>query len=228
MPNTRQTNEEASNKKLEELATKKDIDHLTKLVNSLHDHIDLQNKEIAALQERANKQDTKISQLEDRVQVLTAGISQALKGADDNEQYSRRYCLRIKGIDKEKDETGTKCIDKVITVCKNIKVDITKNDIDRAHRVGKDRSTMIVKFFSFLKRTSVYKARKNSDKNKIHLDITKKRLSLLDEAKKHIKEDSIVDFVFADVNCNTVAKMKSGSYAFFDDLNSFHRIVDGV
>ena len=90
-------------------------------------------------------------------------------------------------IDKEKDETGTKCIEKVITVCKHIKVDITKNDIDRAHRVGKDRSTMIVKFFSFLKRTSVYKARKNSDKNKIHLDITKKRLSLLDKAKKHIR-----------------------------------------
>ena len=53
-------------------------------------------------------------------------------------------------------------------------------------------------------------------------------MSLLDEAKKHIKEDSTVDFVFADVNCNMVAKMKSGSYAFFDDLNSFHRIFDGV
>ena len=96
----------------------------------------------------------------------------------------------IKGIDKEKDETSSKCIEKVIKVCKHIKVDITKNDIDRAHRVGKDRSTMIVKFFSFIKRTSVYKARKNSDKNKIHLDITKKRLNLLDEAKKLIKEDS--------------------------------------
>ena len=117
----------------------------------MHDHIDLQNKEIAAFQERANKQDTNVSQLEDRVQVLTTGISQALKGADDNEQYSR-----IKGIDKERDETATKCIDKVITVCKHSKVDITKNNIERAHRVVKDRSTMIVKFFSFLKRTSVY------------------------------------------------------------------------
>ena len=96
-------------------------------------------------------------------------------------------------VQVQRSYTGTKCIEKVITVCKHIKVDITKNDIDRAHRVGKDRSTMTVKFFSFLKRTSVYKARKNSDK--IHLDITKKRLSLLDEAKKHIKEDSTVDFV---------------------------------
>ena len=34
--------------------------------------------------------------------VLSAGLSQALKQADDNEQYPRRYCLRIKGIEKDK------------------------------------------------------------------------------------------------------------------------------
>ena len=45
MPNTRQMNDDALSKKLDELATKKDIESLTNLVNSLHDHIDLQNKE---------------------------------------------------------------------------------------------------------------------------------------------------------------------------------------
>ena len=110
-------------------------------------------------------------------------LSHVLKQADDNEQYSIRYCLRIKGIGKDKDESGSKCVEKVIKVCKNLKVDISKSDIDRAHRVGKNRLTMIVKFFSFSKRTLLYKARKNDDKNKIHLDITKKRLNLLDEAK---------------------------------------------
>ena len=43
MPNTRQMNDDVLSKKLEELATKKDIESLTNLVNSLHDHIDLQN-----------------------------------------------------------------------------------------------------------------------------------------------------------------------------------------
>ena len=43
MPNTRQMNEDTLNKKLEELATRKDIEHLSSLVNSLHEHIDLQN-----------------------------------------------------------------------------------------------------------------------------------------------------------------------------------------
>ena len=102
MSSTRQMNDDAFNKKLEELATKKDIENLTNLVNILHEHIDLQNKEIAALQERANNQEIKMSKLEDRIGILSAGLSQALKQADDNEQYSRRYCLRIKGIEKDK------------------------------------------------------------------------------------------------------------------------------
>ena len=51
MPNRRQMNGDALNKKLDELAKKKDIESLTNLV------IDLQNKEIAALQERVNGQD---------------------------------------------------------------------------------------------------------------------------------------------------------------------------
>lgn len=228
MPNTRQMNDDALNKKLEELATKKDIENLKNLVNSLHEHIDRQNKEIGSLQERIESQEIKILQLEDRVGVLSAGLSQALKQADDNEQYSRRSCLRIKGIAKEKNETSSKCVEKVIKVCKNLKADISKDDIDRAHRVGKDRSTMIVKFFSFSKRTLLYKLRKKDTKNGIHLDITKKRLNLLDEAKKLIKKDSTVDFVFADINCNTVAKMKNGSFMFFNDLKSFQKIIESV
>ena len=137
MSNTRQS-DDTLNKKLEELATKKDVEQLKNLVNSLRDYIDIQN-----------------------------------------EQYSRRYCLRIKGISKEKDESSTKCIDKVVKVCESLKINITKADIDRAHRVGEDRSTMIVKFFSFVKRTSLYKARKDCKDKNIYLDITKNRLNWL-------------------------------------------------
>ena len=110
MPNTRQS-DDTLNKKLEELATKKDIEQLKNLVNSLRDHIDVQNKEIVTLKEKINTQDVRICQLEDKVGILTAGLSHAVKQADNNEQYSRRYCLRIKGISKEKDESSTKCID---------------------------------------------------------------------------------------------------------------------
>ena len=61
------------------------------------------------------------------------------------EEWRRKKKSAINLILKENDKTGTKCIDKVITVCKSIKNDITKNDIDRSHYVGKDRSN----FFFF-------------------------------------------------------------------------------
>ena len=227
MPNTRQS-DDTLNKKLEELATKKAIEQLKNLVNSLRDHIDIQNKEIVTLKEKINTQDVRICQLEDKVGILTAGLSHAVKQADNNEQYSRRYCLRIKGISKEKDESSTKCIDKVVKVCESLKVNITKADIDRAHRVGEDRSTMIVKFFSFVKRTSLYKARKDCKDINIYLDITKNRLNLLDEAKKLFDNTSTVAYVFADINCNTVAKMKNGKYLFFDDIEKFKKIIDNT
>ena len=35
------------------------------------------------------------SKIEDRIGVFPAGLSQAVKEADDREQYSLRYCLRI-------------------------------------------------------------------------------------------------------------------------------------
>jgi len=36
-----------------------------------------------------------------------------------------------------------------------------------------------------------------------------------------ISDDSNVDFVFADINCNTVARMKSNEYKFFDNIFTF-------
>ena len=58
----------------------------------------------------------KISKLEDRIGVLSAGLSQAVKQADDSEQYSRGYCLRIKGFKKSKDESSSKCVEEVINL----------------------------------------------------------------------------------------------------------------
>ena len=81
---------------------------------------------------------------------------------------------------------------------------------------------MIVKFYLFGKRTSVYKERKKAKNNiKIYLDLTKSRLTLLDKAKELITGDSNVDFVFADINCNVVARLKSNEYKFFNNIDFF-------
>ena len=83
-----------------------------------------------------------------------------MQHTDNNEQYSQRYCLRINGIPTKRDEKASDCVKKVTEVCRNLQVDISQTDINRAHRVGREKSQMIVKFHSFKKRSDMYRARK--------------------------------------------------------------------
>ena len=208
------------------LATQDGLCELKTLFKDLNTKIDKQNEEILNLKESVINQDLKISQLEDKVGVLSASVSALKKQSGNQEQYSRRYCLRIKGIEKTQNENANDCVNKVIEVCKNYNVNVNDVDIDRAHRIGKDRETMIVKFHSFWKRTDLYKARKGRNDNiQIYLDITKERLALLDQAKRLITQESSADFVFADINCNTVAHMKNKTYKFFDNIDDFKKLL---
>lgn len=208
------------------LASKEGIDDLKSLFKDLNDKIANQNNTIRKLTDKVNSQDKMVSNLEDKVGVLSASISAIKVQADSQEQYSRRACLRIKGITGSQNESAKDCVQRVIEVCKDSNVLINHADIDRAHRIGKDRKTMIVKFHSFGKRSALYKARKNLKNGiKIHLDITKARLNILDDAKKLITNDSTVDFVFADINCNIVAKLKDGNFKFFDNIVNFRKLL---
>ena len=208
------------------LASKEGINELKSLFKDLNEKIANQNNTIRELTDKINSQDKLISNLEDKVGVLSASVSAIKVQADGQEQYSRRACLRIKGITGSPNESAKDCVQRVIEVCRDTNVLITHADIDRAHRIGKDRKTMIVKFHSFGKRSALYKTRKNLKNGiKIHLDITKARLNILDDAKKLITNDSTVDFVFADINCNIVAKLKDGNFKFFDNIVNFRKLL---
>ncbi len=80
---------------------------------------------------------------------------------------------------------------------------------------------MIVKFTSFKDRTKVYRARKKSNNVKIRLDLTRKRIVLLNKAAEVAENYSCVQFVFTDVNCNLAAKMNSGGLVFFNSIEEF-------
>ena len=73
------------------------------------------------------------------------------KQTDSQEQYSRRSCIPINGIEKAENESTTDCVNKVIDIFKDVEdVHLSAEDIDRAHRVGREKKTMIVKFYSFV------------------------------------------------------------------------------
>jgi len=192
-----------------------------KKIEEQNEKIQAQDERIQQQEVRINEQDSKLNILRDRLAVLSGVIDYLKVSSDNQEQYSRRTCLRINGIKSEKDETAENCLEKVQKVCKDLNVEIPYESFERAHRIGREKKTIIVKFTSFKYRTLLYRNRRKDGPIKIHLDITKKRLDLLDKAKALMTENCGVDFVFADINCNTVARMSNNSYKFFSTLEQF-------
>ena len=107
------------------------------------------------------------------------------------------------------------CLEKVKEVFNELNVDVPDTVLDRAHRIGnsvvkggKSYRSIIVRFTTSRHRTAVFRARKNSQNYKIHLDVTKKGLKLIEKANEMIKEPNKKDcFAFVDVNCRTCLKM---------------------
>ncbi|PSN42454.1 hypothetical protein C0J52_18914 [Blattella germanica] len=98
---------------------------------------------------------------------------------DDLEQYGRRMCLRVFGIPEERNE-DTDMI--AIDVAKRINVDLSIQDIDRSHRIGKiNAGPVIIKFISYRKRSEVFRSKKLLKGSGITVreDLTKRRHSLL-------------------------------------------------
>ena len=139
------------------------------------------------------------------------------------EQYQRRLCLRINGIQCSADETAEDCLEKVKSLFKaELNMEIPELAIDRAHRIGrvshaengKKYQSIIVRFTTWRFRTQVFKARKKTTKFKIHLDLTRKRIKLLAKANGilHDHEDF---FAMADINCRLCIKLEENRFHYF-------------
>ncbi|KAJ4430507.1 hypothetical protein ANN_19138 [Periplaneta americana] len=116
------------------------------VVTELQKTTKFNNEVISELKSVLVKRDEKIEALETKV--------------DELEQYQRRQCLRIFGVEEQEAEDTDKM---VMEVVKRIGVDVNVMDIDRSHRIGRrdvgnDRPRPIsVKFVSYRKRSEVLK-----------------------------------------------------------------------
>ena len=187
---------------------------------------------ISSLHQVICDQNTKISQLEDNIAVLERHVIQLQRKSEENEQYQRRLCLRINGIEvPQAAESADECLEKVRDVFKELKVSVPDNVIDRAHRVGPTRRVngkptrqMIVRLTTWRHRTAIYRARKTSDKYKIKLDLTKTRVKLLEEANQILKGKGNC-FAFCDINCRPTM-FHDGSYHFFNCLKDVEKYLN--
>ncbi len=173
------------------------------------------------------------SELAERIEVLetkVAILEHLEKKINDSEQYGRRVGLRFLNVDLPENGENEDCVEKVGKIIEDLDCGVGANNINRAHRIGritttaegKRRQQIIIKFRYFRERTLVYKNRKKLHAVKVSIDLTAQNLSLLTQAREVAKLNPSLDFVFADINCNLVAKTVNNRFLFFNSMHQLH------
>ena len=104
--------------------------------------------------------------------------------------YGRRLCLRVKGIPRKEIERSDEVLKQVRKLFREAEVTIPDAVLDRTHRVSKSNHDIIVRFTTFRYRTLFYRKCKTLKGKSVHLDLTKSRLKLLNDAKNLISSRS--------------------------------------
>ena len=173
---------------------------------------------------------------------LNKTLSKLEINIDDGEQYSCRMCLRIDGIDLKSDENenSSSCMEKVQKVFEEMGVQVAAVSIDRVHRIGKrfpatdekgrgifgqDHQQIIVKFNNWGSLMMCYNNKKKLKNKRVKIDLTKRRLTLLNQARAKTSGKPMIDFVFADVNCRLQLRTKSGYFFSFNTMGELNGIL---
>ena len=201
------------------------------LYNEFKKLIEKQKHEIETL--KADK-----AVLQNHVNSLKNCNEYLVKKCEDIEQYGRRLCLRVDGVEVEKDESADKVLDKVKDYCNEAEVPMPEWALDRAHRIGpeyKDKvskkscKSIIVKFTNFHQRTRFFRARhKIKSGVKVKVDLTKERYNLLKRANAYVKNISSTVFCYADVNCRLKVRLSDDNHKFFNNFEELEVLAGNI
>ena len=140
---------------------------------------------------------------------------------DDNEQYSRRSCVRIHGLDFNSDEDNV--MKKVERCYRDMAIEFNQNEIDvlivlvnplsiKKKKKKKVRS-IIIKFRVWESITAFCKVRprnhldqqkKPSSNFNVSLDLNKRFYNLLTKARGLVSNNHLIQYAFTDINCSLV------------------------
>ena len=108
-----------------------------------------------------------LTPLKNRIFELETQLREVQEKCNDNEQYSRRYSVRIYGVEFVADvnDDGEDCVKTVMDFCRDqLEVEIDQAEIDRAHRIGPPKESgpraLIVKFKDYATKSKVMKSKK--------------------------------------------------------------------
>ena len=136
---------------------------------------------------------------------------------NDVQQYIRRYDLRIFNVPvtaiANKEVFGRT----LEYFTQKLGVNKDRKDIDRAHRIGKERGgkvQIIVQFFSWELRCLVFRNRKTGN-CPIRVDLTKRNVALFNDIQNALLQYStLAKYAFIDINCKIGVKLQDDKTFF--------------
>lgn len=161
------------------------LEAITKDVSSLKDKCDQVEKDMKTFTDKS-------IDLERQLDQVKLQLQDSIKLGNHNEQYSRRWLVRVFGVKEETDES---CTDKVLHLFNEtlkITPPITPSDLEAAHRIGpirRDDDTrprpIIVRFARRDRRYDVLSKRRDLENTgfSIFEDITRRNLLLLNRLR---------------------------------------------
>ena len=212
-------------------------DKLEQLLKSFQDGL------MKKIEDKFNEQNTRIEELESKLAIKQNIFDTLEIKCDDNEQYSRRSCLRVRGLDFSCDEDEG-VMKKVGKCCSDMGIEFNQNEIDRVHYIGKpymDKTknkkvrSLIIKFKSWKSRTTFYKScpRNHLDRQKkpgysfnVSLDLTKRRYNSLMKARRLIANNPSVAYAFCDISCSLVIKFNDNTYRYFNSECELNNLLN--
>ena len=155
---------------------------------------------IAGLQNRISSLETSNHDLLRENKTLSKRVASLEQQIEQAEQYSRRNCLTISGLEEKAGEVTD---DLIMSLASATGSSIQLQDIDRSHRIGDPKKArtrprdIIVKFASYRSRQNFYKCRsalKDTGYKGVFVNenLTKTRSVLLYEARKLFKSDRLM------------------------------------
>ena len=100
----------------------------------MNDAIKFINEKFEEFEADRREKEREIAELKSIINSLNVRIDKADRVLDRQEQYSRRNCLLIHGIDEENQENTDEVVIHILK--KEIDEEIAHLDIDRSHRLG--------------------------------------------------------------------------------------------
>lgn len=157
---------------------------------------------------------------------------------DDCQQYTRKQCLRIEGIETLPNENNDKLWSKAVSTLNSFGAKIRDTDIFRLHRSGKPHKSKkdgvrvaqtIVRFNNWSARKRAYQANHQAKEKKarqhIRLDLTARRMELLEEAREALYDHAFAH-AYADAECNLLVKNRNNDERYF--FNTYDELVTAL